>query len=374
MNILLLNWQDITHPLGGGAEVHYHEIFKRLVQRGHAVTLFCSGYDGAAAEESIDGIHVIRRGGRSTFNMNVMGRYRSRQAQEPFDIVIDDLNKIPFYTPLYIRKPLLTIVHHLFGSSIFREASLPAAAYVWSAERMALPLYRKGVFAAVSESTKSELMQHGVPGRNIHLVMNAVDAGVYSPGPTGPSSGPVIGYLGRIKQYKSVDHLIRAFALVHDAIPAARLVIVGDGDARPGLQRMAESLALTDAVTFTGYVDEREKVEQIRRCSVVVNPSAKEGWGLTVIEANACGVPVIAADVPGLRDSVVPGETGILFPYGDEAKIAEEILRVIGDPQTREMLANHALAWSRRFTWDASADAMEKAMEAAIAAHTTNAV
>jgi glycosyltransferase involved in cell wall biosynthesis len=367
MNILLFNWQDRTHPLGGGAEVHYHEIFKRLVHRGHRVTLFCSSYDGAPKEEEIDGIRVIRAGGRQTFNFEVFRRYRSLSAQEPFDIVVDDLNKIPFFTPLFIQKPLLTIVHHLFGTSIFKEAAFPAATYVWGAEKAALPVYRKGIFAAVSESTKTELIQHGIRPENIHLVMNAVDPDLYAPSHRPVETGPVVGYVGRIKQYKSVDHLLKAFAAVLQKIPEARLIIVGDGDAKPGLERLSHSLGIAGAVTFTGFVDETEKVDYLRKCSIVINPSAKEGWGLTVIEANACGVPVIASDVPGLRDSVRPDETGILYPYGHIERLATEAINLMNDPARRATLAKNAFQWSERFTWDASADAMEKAMDAALA-------
>ena len=367
MNILLLNWQDITHPLGGGAEVHYHEIFKRIAARGHRVTLFACSHAGAAPHEVVDGIDVIRKGARSTFNVEVYRKFRSRQAQEPFDIVVDDLNKIPFYTPLFIRKPLLTIVHHLFGPSIFREASLPAALYVWGAERIALPVYRDGMFAAVSESTKRELIRHGVDEKHIRLVMNAVDPSVYSPAPEQSETGPVVGYLGRIKQYKSVDHLLRAFAIVLKKLPAARLVVVGDGDARPGLEKLARHLGITGETTFTGFVDERAKVDYLRKCRIVANPSAKEGWGLTVIEANACRVPVVAADVPGLKDSVVQGETGVLYPYGDISRLAAELIALLENADKRETMARKALEWSRRFTWDASADSMLGAMEETLA-------
>src|SRR5262245_14502539 len=134
MNILVLNWQDITHPSGGGAEVHLHEIFTRVASRGHSVTLYCCAHEGAPAEEMLDGIRIIREGSRSLFNFSVLLRYALRFRKEAYDIVIDDMNKIPFFTPLYVRKPLLTIIHHFFGKSIFREAGLIAGTYVHIAE------------------------------------------------------------------------------------------------------------------------------------------------------------------------------------------------------------------------------------------------
>ncbi|MEX0602980.1 MAG: glycosyltransferase family 4 protein, partial [Bacteroidota bacterium] len=138
MKILLFNWQDIRHPNAGGAEVHLHEIFRRLAARGHHVTLFCSSFPGALPEETLDGIRIIRQGSRNVFNLVVPPRYRSQFRHEGFDVVVDDINKIPFYTPFFVREPLVGILHHLFGKSIFLEAPVPAAVYVAAAEYLAL--------------------------------------------------------------------------------------------------------------------------------------------------------------------------------------------------------------------------------------------
>ncbi|MCU0454311.1 MAG: glycosyltransferase family 4 protein [Bacteroidetes bacterium] len=365
MKILVINWQDILNPLGGGAEVHFHEIFKRIAARGHEVTLFCSSVSGRPSAEVIDGIRVVREGSRATFNFHVPLRYRSTFARESYDVVVDDLNKIPFYTPRYVREPLVTIVHHLFGTSIFKEAIFPAAAYVWGAEQVAMRVYRRGLFAAVSPSTKRELEEHGVPGSNISLVHNAVDHDLYKPPVAPRTPGLTIGYLGRIKAYKSVDHLLRAFARLRAAIPGATLVVVGDGDAKPGLERLAAELGLGGSVEFTGFVSPEEKVRRLQQMDLVVNPSAKEGWGLTVVEANACGVPVIASDVPGLRDSVIDGTTGWLYPYGDLERLAAMMERVLRDVPERQRVAREAVQWAGTFTWEASADAMMRVMDEA---------
>ena len=87
--ILVINWQDIRNPLGGGAEVHFHEIFKRIAQRGHQVTLLCCGFNDLPDEEIVDGIHVIRRGNRYCFNYLVPVLYRKYSRQTKFDIVVD---------------------------------------------------------------------------------------------------------------------------------------------------------------------------------------------------------------------------------------------------------------------------------------------
>ena len=363
MKILLLNWQDIKNPYGGGAEVHMHEIFKRIVARGHSVTLFCSSFPGAPTEEVIDGIRIIRQGSRNLFNYFVPLRYYSQFRHERYDIVVDDINKIPFFTPLFVKEPLVGIVHHLFGKSIFVEVSLPAGLYVNIAERISFPIYRDIPIAVVSESTKQEMIAQRFPESNLHIVSNAIDHTLYRPLGRQLSSCPLIGYLGRLKKYKSVDHLLKAFQIVLHEIPNARLIVVGDGDVRQQLQELAGKLNIAASSEFTGYVSSEEKVRWLNQMDIVVNPSAKEGWGLTVIEANACGTPVVASDVPGLRDAVIDGETGLLYEYGNIEQLAEKILLLLRDEHLRLRLAAGALSYAQSLTWDASANIMLDVIE-----------
>lgn len=369
MNILVFNWQDIRNPLGGGAEVHLHEIFKRIAARGHRVTLFCSAFPGAPAEEMIDGIRVVRSGSRSLFNLSVPQQYVFRFRNEHYDVVVDDINKIPFYTPLYVREPLVGIVHHLFSRSIFLEATWPAALYVYGAEQLIPLAYKSIPMAVVSESTRQELVQKGFNVSKITIVPNAVDTTLYRPVEMQKHAGPLIGYLGRLKKYKSVDHLLEAFKIVRLEVPAVRLVIVGDGDARPALERKARALGIADATTFTGQVSDAEKVKLLNQMTLAVNCSVKEGWGLTVIEANACAVPVVASDVPGLRDAVLDEKTGLLYEYGNIEQLAQKMLLLLRDAQLCRRLAGEALQWAESFRWEDSAEKMLEVLERAVAEH-----
>ncbi|HCA78935.1 MAG TPA: hypothetical protein DEP53_04300 [Bacteroidetes bacterium] len=367
MKILVLNWQDIQNPLGGGAEVHFHEIFKRIAAKGHSVTLYCSGFPGAPNREEIDGIKVIREGGRYLFNFHVPGRYFSEFRQEHFDVIVDDINKIPFFSPWFVKEPLVGIVHHLFGPAIFLEAPLIPAMYVSLSEKLAVRVYRNTPMAVVSESTRQELIGFGFPPSNIVLVQNAVNSVQYSLPAQDITPAPVIGHLGRLKKYKSVDHLIHAFSIVKLEIPDAKLKIIGDGDHRPALQRLAGELGLEKDVEFTGYLSQAEKVRHLHQLSVSVNCSAKEGWGLTVIEANSCGVPVVASDVPGLRDSVIDERTGLLFEFGNIEQMAQKILLMLRDENLRSRLRKEAIEWARTFNWDDSAAKMTLFLEGVIA-------
>lgn len=366
MKILIFNWQDIRNPLGGGAEVHLHEIFKRIAAQGHQVTLCCCSYPGAPAEETIDGIHVIRSGTRNLFNFIVPKQYLARFRHERYDVVVDDINKIPFYTPLFVKEPLIGIVHHLFSKSIFLEAAWPAALYVYGAEQFIPLIYKSLPMAVVSESTREELVQKGFDRSRIAIVPNAVDTALYRPAEKQPPTAPLIGHLGRLKKYKSVDHLLEAFKIVWMEFPDARLIIVGEGDVRPALERKASELGIVEATTFAGQVSDAEKVRLLNQMTLAVNCSAKEGWGLTVIEANACGVPVVASDVPGLRDAVLDEQTGLLYEYGNIEQLAQKILLLLRDTQLRQRLVGEALRWAQSFRWEDSAEKMLKVLERAI--------
>ncbi len=348
MKILVINWQDIKNPRAGGAEVHLHDFFGRIAKMGHDVTLLTSGFKNAPREETIDGIKIYRIGGRNYFNFVLPFVYWGKFHREKFDVVVLDINKIPFFTLLLEKKPLVGIAHHLFGKSIFLEVPVPMALYVYLTETLFFKIARNLPFIAVSPSTANELRKRGV--KQIEIIYNCVDRNKYRLLSIPKTPYPLVTYLGRITKYKSIDHLIEAFKIVKQRVPEARLMIVGEGPYRKKLMELAKGLE----VEFTGFVSEEEKVEILNKSWVVVNPSVKEGWGLTVIEANACGTPVIAANSPGLKDSVKDGETGILYPYGNVSKLAEIIIDVLRNKDLREKLSRNAIEWAKAFDCDAN--------------------
>jgi glycosyltransferase involved in cell wall biosynthesis len=181
------------------------------------------------------------------------------------------------------------------------------------------------------------------------------------------SAIPLIGYFGRLKKYKSIDHLLLAYQIVKEDFPETRLRVIGDGDDRKRLERLAQELRLGGSVEFTGYAGGEKKVELLQEMHFLVNTSSKEGWGLTVLEANACGTCVIASDVPGLRDSVIDGETGLLYEYGNIEQLAEKISLLLRDEQLRVRLSKNAVEWSMRFRWDDSARKTIEVLEKVIA-------
>lgn len=357
MRILVINWRDINHPEAGGAEVHFQETFTRIVAAGHHVTLLCSRFSGGADHEWIDGIEVIRNGGKFTFNLTVPGFYRSRLADANFDLIIENLNKIPFFLPALVKdRPILALVHHLFGTTVFRETNPVFASYVYLTERIIPYVYRSCDFEVVSESTMAELKRMGIPSGQMEVVNNGIDLDLFSGGDAmDKKSGTSVIYLGRLKRYKNVDRLIQAMISVHAELSDVRLTIVGEGDHYEALKALTVQLGLHDIITFTGFVSDNEKVRLLRGADVAAFPSDKEGWGLSVIEANVCYTPVVATDVPGLRDAVVDQETGILIPLGDTTALADALILLLKDDTLRTQMAQKAADRAVGFTWDITA-------------------
>lgn len=367
MKLLVVNWQDRLNPQAGGAEIHLHEVFGRLAARGHQVTLLVSSWPGAEPRVRLDGMDVHRVGGRYTFNVAASGYYQRHLRNLEFDLLVEDLNKVPLFAPYWAREPVTLVVHHLFGTTAFQEASFPLAAATWLLEKPIPKVYGRIPTVAVSESTAQDLVARGFDRSGISVIPNGVDLTFYSPSPSSPKApDPLVLYLGRLKRYKRVDLVIRAFAGVLADYPRARLIIAGQGDARPALEQLVAELNLGDSVEFAGFVTEEQKANLFRHAWVHMLTSSKEGWGITNIEAAACATPTIASDVPGLRDSIQDEVTGFLVPHGDVAALTTRLKEVIANPELRARLSAQALSFARQFAWDATADRMEAFLQSAI--------
>lgn len=353
--ILIFNWRDQRHTQAGGAEVYVHELAKRWVADGSHVTLFC-GSDGGDAprHENVDGINVIRRGGHYFVYLWAFFYYAIR-FRGKFDLIVDCHNGIPFFTPLFTRLPVICVVHHIHQEVFKQHLPGPLARFACFLEAKVMPrAYKYSQYIAVSQSTKQEMEELGmISSKGIDIVYNGVDLDNLKPAKK--SKQPLIVFLGRLQAYKSVDILIHAFEDVVKQQPDAKLVIAGGGDAAESLRQLVTDLGLETSVTFAGKVSEAEKRTLFQRAWLMVNPSMKEGWGITTIEANACATPVIGSDVPGLRDSIVHGETGELVPYGNAATLSDRIKTYLADEPRRVTTENKALKWAQRFRWDNSA-------------------
>jgi glycosyltransferase involved in cell wall biosynthesis len=368
MNILAVNWQDLENPHAGGAEIHFFEIFGRLAEGGHRVRMVCSGWGGAPATAAIRGIEVHRTGGRNSFALLGRNAVRRAIAAERPDVVVEDINKLPLFLASVTDLPFCVLVPHLFGETAFQEAPWPLAATVWLGERPLPRAYRRAGFHAISESTRDDLVLRGVPASNIRVIHPGVDGERFAPSPAEPRAAePRFLYLGRLKRYKGISLAIRALAIARRSRADLRLDIAGTGDHRGALERLAAGLGQSDAVTFHGFVSEERKITLLRTAWANLFPSPKEGWGITVVEAAACGTPSLASDSPGLRDSVRHMETGYLVPHGDVDALAARMLELAGNPALVARLGAAARRFAERLTWQRAAAETERHLQDIIA-------
>ncbi len=222
---------------------------------------------------------------------------------------------------------------------------------------------------------QKQARQLGIPAERVTVIPPGTDFDRFQPADgdtirnprTDSSYVPVILHVGRLKKYKSTDHLLRAARILKDRGRSFRVVIIGAGDDLERLKQLSFRLRLGDTVEFTGFVSEDEKLAWYRRSAVLVENSVKEGWGLIVMEANACGTPAIVARSPGLVDSSRDGVNGLMYDYGDVSGLAEQLDRLLTDEPLRARLGQQAIGWARQWTWDGAADSMEQIITGAVA-------
>lgn len=354
--ILIINWRDINNPEAGGAEMYYHEIFKRLVIKGYQVSVLAHSFPGASAEEMIDGIKVIRRGNKFLFNYSAMWWVRRHQYE--YDLIIEDINKIPFLTPLVVKQPRLHMVMHFFRKSIFRETNFVFALYVYIMELLISVFYRKEKFIAISDSTSEEIQSFGITKKQISIVEPGIDPSYFYP--TKPKSDPpVLAYIGRLMKYKNVQFIISALPELRKRVPGVVFEVGGSGDFLDELKNIARKNGVEDAVFFRGRISEEEKRDLLSLASVFVNPSAKEGWGINNIEANLCGTISLSSNVAGLRDSVQDGVTGLLYEPDNIRDFCEKAASVLLDTKMRQIYEKNALERAKKLSWANITDKME---------------
>ncbi len=367
MKILAINWQDLKNPQAGGAEVHLQEILSRLVSYGHQVDLLCSNFPGGAKVDNVDGIKIYRHGARLNFNWVAPFVMRKLIKANNYNVVIEDINKIPFYSPLYQKLPTLTVIPHLFSDAVFKEINFVLGSYIFIAEKPVGWIYRNNRFMVISKSTAGEVERKGIPRGNIDVVECGIDKEIYRFDPQITKfETPTILYVGRLKKYKSVETVIKALPAIREAIPDAQFIVVGQGDYQQTLMNLAVELGVQNSVIFKGFVSEEEKVGYLRKAHLSIYPSLKEGWGLTNIEANACGTAVLASRVPGLQDSVDENNSGLLFEYGDIEQISTLATKILSDDPLRKSLEMGGLRWAANFSWEKTARMTEDILKKVI--------
>ncbi len=364
MRVAVLNWRDIHHPHAGGAEVVSHQQAKGLAARGHQVTLYAARFPGSSEEEWISGYRVLRQGDRFGVYPKSAARLLRQARTERPDVVLEHVTGLPWYAPLWAPAPTVSYFYHVIGPTYFQELAAPLAAIGWAAERFAPAVYRGRPSLCLGAGIRGVFESIGYHGPDFQLMPPGIETETYTPG--GPKSAtPSMVLVGRIMQYKRVDLAIRALAELHSEMPALRLHVLGPdpGGLREDLEALAKRLGVRDVVLFHGRVPDATKRAMLRSAWVNLVPSDQEGWGLTVMEAAACGTPTVGSDIPGLSDALVPGVTGATFRHGDASDLARVLRNVLHDEEGRRAMAVAGRKFIEPLTWENHVTRLEAVLD-----------
>ena len=360
--ILFLNWRDRGNPAAGGAESYTEQIAQRLVDNGALLTLFTSTYPGAAPYEWLNGYLVIRRGGR--FGVYLAAARHLQRYSGHYDAVVDFQNGIPFFAPCWVPvgKPVICVVHHVHQRQFDMYFRWPLNHFGRLLEGpVSRWVYGRRPLIAVSPSTRADMRSQLRLRGAVHIVPNGIDPP--RPDRIPRAARPAIAIVTRLVPHKQLHHLVDAVPELLRRWPDLRVDIAGEGTTRGELLAQVHRLGLEDTIFLPGRISEQSKEELLERAWLTVAPSLSEGWGLTVIEANAAGTPAVAYDVPGLRDSVRHGTTGWLVPPGQRLATAlGQALSELGDPDRQSLIDRQARAWAARFSWDRSAEHLARVL------------
>lgn len=353
MNILLLSWRGPKHPNAGGAEVATHEYAKGWIKAGHEVTLFTSYYQGAKKEENIDGVNIIRRGDQILGVHLQVFKWYLFESHTKYDLVVDQFHGIPFFTPIFVKAKKLAFIHEVAKEVWKTNFSLIPAKLGEMLEPLIFKLYKNIPFMTVSESTKKDLINWGIPENRITVIHNGINITKFKIILSKGKKKTLI-FLGALSKDKGIEEALETFALINQKDKDWQFWVVGRVDPRylKNLRIYSKRLRIDKKTKFWGYVSEEKKFELLAKAHVAINPSIREGWGLVVIEAASVGTPTVAYDVPGLKDSIRDGITGLLCKEQNPTLLAKSILQLLSNGKNYTNICDTAKQWSKKFSWE----------------------
>jgi glycosyltransferase involved in cell wall biosynthesis len=362
--VVVLSRRNITHPRAGGASRYVHEIFRRLARK-YDIIVLSEGAPTSQPIQEIQGLTYINIQG--SFLRLRLPLYYLRSLAKDTDILIDNADvAIPWLSPLFGKKPAITIVHQLVREIFYEELPRILAAAGYFSEPAIYRLYSRSSIVAMSNSTAQGLRELGIPDDRIRIIGPGCPYPTNERVPLVARSHNMIGCVSRLMRYKGVQFAIRSIAQIADDFPDIRLEIAGSGPYEPQLRKLAQDLKVDPKVTFLGRVSEERKLKLYRESRAIILSSIREGYGLSVIEANAFGTPAIGWDVPGLRDSIIDNETGLLASFPHEQDLARQIHQILIDDSTWLRMSERAWKWAHDHSWDHSAREFEDMIESVL--------
>ncbi|MBI2641092.1 glycosyltransferase family 4 protein [Candidatus Roizmanbacteria bacterium] len=368
--LLMITWRDIKSPFAGGAETFTHQILKRLKKK-FDITVLTSAFPHCRLKETIDGINYLRLGSK---RFNYIGVYNWRiyfsvfryylttiRKSQHFDVVIEQINNIPFLYALYGERNAFIQIHQLCRQNWFYQVPKLLA---WIGYLFFEPLYlwllRNKKVITISQSTKKELVRYGFKKSNIYIapVGNILEPLKTLKGIKKFARFTILS-LGNIRNMKRTHHQVIAFELAKQKVPSLQMFISGSpaGSYAAMVFDMIHKSPYKKDIHYLGHLSDKQKREYLQKSHCILTTSTKEGWGLTVTEANSQGAVAIGYSADGLRDSIKHNKTGILCYQHTPECLAKNIVKLYKDKKLYQQLQKNAWEWSKSFTFENSAKA-----------------
>ena len=344
----MLNWRDPRNPLAGGAERVTEAYLRALLARGHEVAWFANAFEGALIGEDLDGLRIVRVGGKFT---SWLSARRWVRRQEPFDLIIDQHHGIPWYAPWWANTRVVAYIHEVLGPIWSSFYPWPISALGCWQERQTLRRYRRTPFWTGCQFTCDQLRALGA--ESVTPVSYGISTQVLEELDEKSLMEPVrLIVVSRLAPNKRVDHAIHALRQLREQGVKAHLRIVGDGQERAALGQLVEKLKLQGEVEFSGQLTEEQKDAALREAHLLLHASVCEGWGLNVTEANAMGTPAVVYPVPGLEESTLHGRTGLVSEEESPESLATAVQSVLQQPEDYQKWRVAARDRARSLHWD----------------------
>lgn len=361
MRVLILNWRDIKNPASGGAEILTHEMAKRWVKWGHEVTQFSSLFEGAKKEETVDGIRIVRRGNPDARHLLSSVHFQAfwyyiRNSKGKFDTVIDEIHGIPFFTPFYVKEKRVALICEVAGEIWDTIFKFPLNKIGRFMENIYFNFYKNISFLTISPSTRDDLIKKGIRKGQITVLPMGINV------PKNLKSyekedNPTLIFVGRLIKTKGIEDAILVCRELKERFTDIKLWIIGRGEEgyKKKIDDMISQMGIQENVKFFGFVSESKKFELMQRAHILLVPSVKEGFGLTVPEAGYVGTPTVAYNVEGLRDIIIDGKNGFLVD--NPTKLVEEkVIELLSDKSLYKRIQLEATKYAKRLNWKNTAE------------------
>lgn len=371
MKILWFTWKDIKHPQAGGAEIVSNSMLSRLAKEGHEVTMLTARYEGSEPEGMLNDYKVIRVGGKFTVYWHVY-RYYMKHFWGKHDLVIEEVNTIPFFTKYYTqsRKSRSFLFFHQLAREVwFYQMFFPLSVVGYLIEPIYLRFINDMKVITISLSTKTDLVRYGFKRDNIALMRLGIEIEPLRELAPKSLEAPTVLSLGAVRHMKRTLDIVRAFEVLKhggkEVSDGMQLIIAGDMKGKYGriVTNAINRSGYKESIQLLGRVSKDEKMRLMRESTLLAVTSLKEGWGLVVPEANSQGTPAVVYNVDGLRDSVQDGVTGLIAKTNTPQGLAASITELLSDKEGYDRVRKAGYEWSKTTTFDRQYEDFKKAIQ-----------